>query len=75
MCVYMLAVYFRAVLLMITSQLVNEERNYEFGPHSCVTPFRIKAHIYIALTKAIPNILDYFIYRLIDLEDWPQAEY
>ena len=60
---------------MIIGQLENEEWDYEFGPHSCFTPFRIKTYFYIALTEAIPNIIDYFIYRLIDLEDWPQVEY
>ena len=55
LCVYRLAVYSSAGLLMIAGQLENEECD------SCVPPFIIKTYFYIALTKAIPYILNYFI--------------
>ena len=75
LCVYRLAIFSSAGQLMIAGQLENEECDYEFCPHSCVPPFTIKTSFYIALTKCIPYILDYFIYRLVNLEDWLNPEY
>ena len=52
-------------LLIIAGRLWTEKRDYEFSPHSCVSPFRIKTYFHVTLTKAVPDV----IYHSINYED------